>query len=221
MICGIDEAGRGPCVGPLVVAGVAMATDSDLIKIQVRDSKKLTPTKRAILAEKIKKLAKHYELIIVPAADIDDLRKTMTLNELEVHLFSNIIEKLKPDVCYIDSADVNEERFGRDILAHLSFQPTMISKHRADEQYPVVSAASILAKTTRDAEIKKIADELEKKLNLPLGSGYPADPITKKFLQAWFETYHDFPPYIRKSWQTVSDIITKQHTKTLDDFQKK
>ena len=67
---------------------------------------------------------------------------------LKCSVFSKIIEKLKPDICYVDAADVNEERFGRDILSHLSFKPTMISKHKADETYPIVGAASILAKTT-------------------------------------------------------------------------
>jgi ribonuclease HII len=218
MICGTDEAGRGPIVGPLVVAGINVENDSELVKIQVRDSKKLTPKKREFLAKKIKELVIQYELIIVPASDIDDLRKTMTLNDLEVHVYSKIIEKLKPDICFVDSVDVNEERFAQDILSHLSFQPTMISKHKADELYPVVSAASILAKTTRDAEVRKIADELEKKLHLPLGSGYPADPLTKQFLKTWYETYHDFPPYVRRSWQTAHDIINNQKTKTLDDF---
>ncbi|MEM4257618.1 MAG: ribonuclease HII [Candidatus Thermoplasmatota archaeon] len=218
MIGGVDEAGRGPCIGPLVVAGLTVENDSEFIKMQVRDSKKLSPQRREILAQKIKEQAHRYEYLIVPAADIDDLRKTMTLNELEVHLFSKIIEKLKPPICYVDSADVNEQRFGRDILANLSYTPTLISKHRADERYPVVSAASILAKTIRDAEVRKIAEVLEKKLGIPMGSGYPADPVTKKFLTTWYETYREFPPFVRKSWQTIADIIMHTNMKKLDEY---
>ena len=157
MICGADEAGRGPCFGPLVVSGILVETDTELVKIGVADSKQLTPRKREQLAPMIQKIASKYEIIVMPAADIDDLRKTMTLNELEVFVYSKIIEKLRPDVCYVDAVDVKEERFGRDILSHLSYKPEMISEHKADEKYPIVGAASILAKVTRDEHVRRIA----------------------------------------------------------------
>jgi ribonuclease HII len=142
----------------------------------------------------------------------------MTLNELEVSAFSKIIEKLHPDVCYVDSADVNQERFGADILSKLSFKPKIISKHKADDIYPVVGAASIIAKTTRDENVRKIAQELEKKLNLPLGSGYPADPITKKFLKTWIKTYGELPPHTRRSWETAQRLMKENKTRKLDDY---
>jgi len=218
MICGVDEAGRGPCFGPLVVAGILVENDTELVRIGVNDSKQLTPKKREELAPKISRLAIKYELIVLPAADIDDLRKTMTINQLEVFVFSKIIEKLKPDICYIDAADVNEERFGRDILSHVSFKPQMISKHKADEMYPIVGAASILAKVTRDEQLRRIAQELEPKLNLPLGSGYPADPITKKFLESWVSQFKSLPPHARRSWETCQKLINEQKIKRLDNF---
>ena len=80
MICGVDEAGRGPCFGPLVVAGILVENDTELVRIGVNDSKQLTPKKREQLAPQITRLATNYELIVLPAVDIDDLRKTMTLN---------------------------------------------------------------------------------------------------------------------------------------------
>ena len=218
MICGVDEAGRGPVFGPLVIAGVTIQDDSELKEIGVRDSKKLTPNRREILAKKIREIAEKYEIIIISASDIDDMRKVMTLNELEVSAFSKIIEKLRPDVCYVDSADVNQERFGIDILSKLSFKPKIISKHKADDIYPVVGAASIIAKTTRDENVRKIAQELEKKLNLPLGSGYPADPITKKFLKTWIETYGELPPHTRRSWETAQRLMKENKTRKLDDY---
>jgi ribonuclease HII len=218
MICGADEAGRGPCFGPLVVAGILVENDTELVRIGVNDSKQLTPKKREQLAPQITRLATKYELIALPAADIDDLRKTMTINQLEVFVFSKIIEKLKPDICYVDAADVNEERFGRDILSNLSFKPQMISKHKADERYPIVGAASILAKVTRDEHVRRIAQELEPKLNLPLGSGYPADPVTKKFLETWVSRFGTLPPYARRSWETCQKLISNQKTKRLDEF---
>jgi ribonuclease HII len=218
MICGADEAGRGPCFGPLVVAGLLVDNDSELVRIGVADSKQLTPKRREQLAPIIQKLASKYEIIVMPAADIDDLRKTMTLNELEVFVYSKIIEKLHPDVCYVDAVDVKEERFGRDILSHLSYKPRIISEHKADAKYPIVGAASILAKVTRDEHVKRIASEIEPRLNLPLGSGYPSDPITKKFLKAWVTQFGELPPYVRRSWETCQQLIKEKNTKRLDEF---
>jgi ribonuclease HII len=79
MICGADEAGRGPCFGPLVVAGIVVENDTELVRIGACDSKQLTPRRRELLAPMIQKIASKYEIIVMPAADIDDLRKTMTL----------------------------------------------------------------------------------------------------------------------------------------------
>jgi len=218
MICGVDEAGRGPVVGPMVIAGVIFSDESILIENNVKDSKKLSPRRRRYLAKKIKNSAISYEILVISASDIDDMRKVMTLNEIEVNAFTKIIKKLKPKTCYVDSADVNEDRFGRDILDGLSFKPEIISKHKADDIYPIVGAASILAKTRRDEEIEIIAEKLEKKLNLPLGSGYPADPITQKFLKTWLNRYNKFPIEIRKSWKTTQNLIKEKNTKRLDDF---
>ena len=202
----------------MVVAGVTFESDLELVEIGVRDSKKLTPNRREILAKKIREIAEKYEIIIISASDIDDMRKIMTLNELEVSAFGKIIEKLRPDVCYVDSADVNQERFGMDILSKLSFKPKIISKHKADDIYPIVGAASIIAKTTRDENVRKIAQELEKKLNLSLGSGYPADPITKKFLKTWIKTYGELPPHTRRSWETAQRLMKENKTRKLDDY---
>lgn len=218
MICGVDESGRGPVIGPLIVAGVTFEDDSELKKLGVRDSKKLTPKKRQVLSKKIKEIAVNYDILVIPASSIDDMRKVMTLNEIEVYAFSKIIDKLKPEFCYVDAADVNEKRFGKDILSNLSFKPKIVSKHRADDIYPIVGAASILAKTVRDENVKKIAHELEKKLNLPLGSGYPADPITQKFLRTWIKTYGELPSYVRYSWKTAQNLIKESKMKKLDDF---
>jgi len=218
MLCGIDEAGRGPVIGPLVVAGVIFIDDSKLIKYNVRDSKKVTPKRRDILAKKIMEIALDYEIIIISASDIDDMRKIMTLNEIEVNIFGKIINKLKPDICFIDAVDVDDKRFRRNIMSRLSFKPEIISKHKADDIYPIVGAASILAKTIRDREIKKISEDLEKKLNLPLGSGYPSDPYTKKFLKKWLEKFGNLPPNVRHSWKTSQNLLKDNKTKSLDNF---
>ena len=218
MISGVDEAGRGPVIGPLVVAGVTFKDDNQLINMKVRDSKKITPKRREFLAGEIKKLALKYEILVISAKDIDDMRKVMTLNEIEVNAFTVIIKKLKPDICFVDSADVNEERFEKDISKNLSFKTEIISKHKADDIYPIVGAASILAKTKRDEEIRIISEKLQEKLNIPLGSGYPADPITQKFLKTWLENYEKFPIYVRYSWKNAKALLKEKNTRKLDDY---
>ena len=218
MICGVDEAGRGPVIGPLIIAGVLFEDDSILIDYRVKDSKQLSPSRREELAKIIKKIAQKYEILIIPAADIDDMRKIMTLNEIELNAFVKIIKKLKPEICYVDSVDVNENRFGKNLSEKTSNKVEIISKHKADEIYPVVSAASILAKSKREEEVKKIASTLEKKLNLPLGSGYPADPITQRFFRTWLDRFGKLPPHTRHSWKTSQNILKEKKLKKLDDY---
>jgi ribonuclease HII len=218
MICGMDEAGRGPVLGPLVIAGVTFDDEKTLNNLNVKDSKKLTPKRREFLVKLIKETAIAYEILIIPAQDIDDMRKVMTLNEIEVNAFIKVIKKLKPQICFVDSVDVNEERFGKNILSGLTFKVEIISKHKADDIYPVVSAASILAKTRRDNEVRIIADKLEKKINLPLGSGYPADPITQKFIRSWLNKYEKLPPHTRQSWKTAQNFLREKNIKKLDEY---
>jgi len=218
MICGVDEAGRGPVMGPLVIAGITAVNQSVLQESGVKDSKKLTPKHREILAQKIRNIADEIEVVIITASDIDDMRKVMTLNEIEVHGFTKVIKKLKPDLCYVDAADVNDARFGKNIEQYLSKKTQVVSKHKADDIYPIVGAASIIAKTTRDKEVKKIETQLTKKLDLPLGSGYPSDPITQKFLRTYVTEYGKLPPHTRHSWKTAQTIVRTVKTRTLDDF---
>lgn len=218
MISGVDEAGRGPVFGPLVIAGVSFSDDSKLKRFGVKDSKKLSPERRRKLAVKIKQTADQFETLVIPASDIDDMRKVMTLNEIEVNGFSKIIKKLKPDIVYVDSADVNELRFKSDILAGLSFKTEIVSKHKADDIYPIVSAASIIAKTERDEQVANIAKVLEKKIGIPLGSGYPADPITQRFLRKWVFKYDKLPPNVRHSWKTAKNVLKQNSIRSLDEF---
>ena len=218
MIAGVDEAGRGPVIGPLVIAGITASDDTALKQMKVKDSKQLSAKKRNFLAKHIKQIASNIEVVIIKANDIDDMRKVMTMNEIEVHAFTKVIKKLKPDQCFVDAADVNSKRFGNHISAQLPKKIEIISKHKADDIYPIVSAASIIAKTIRDKEIEDIAQVLEKRIQKPLGSGYPSDPITQQFLHSWVKKYKKLPPHTRKSWKTAQRIYQQHTRKTLDDF---
>lgn len=201
MICGVDEAGRGPVIGPLVVAGISVDSDEPLKKLGVRDSKKLSPIRREELELKIKEITE-FDIVVLPAAEIDLLREEMTLNRIEAKLFASVIEHLKPSTAYVDSADADEKRFGDLILRELVEKPLIVSKHKADEEYPVVSAASIVAKVRRDYEVKKIENEIGE----AIGSGYPSDPTTIAFIERWLREKGELPPHTRSSWRTIINI---------------
>ncbi|MDI6708412.1 MAG: ribonuclease HII [Candidatus Thermoplasmatota archaeon] len=205
IICGIDEAGRGPVIGPIVIAGIAL-DDRDIDKLTalgVKDSKRHTPAKREKLAEDIKKIA-NYEIIVITAQELNIKMEFATLNDLEVNCFAEIIKRLKPEIAYVDSVDVNEERFATQLLSKLDFNLNIISKHKADELYIIVSGASILAKVIRDNEIKKI----EQELNTVIGSGYPSDRRTIEFVTRLLKDKKE-SPYIRKFWKTVKRLSSK------------
>jgi len=210
VICGIDEAGRGPVVGPMVVAGVQIDNEDVLSDINVRDSKKCTPERRERLAKIIKSRARAVNFVVLHADEIDNLRSKMTLNEIEVEAFCKVMKSLKSDVYYVDSADVDEKRFARELMNRLDYNAKIVSHHKAEEKFLVVAAASIIAKTTRDRIIKEIERELRKKLDIPLGSGYPSDPTTIKFIEEWINRFKELPPHVRKSWKTIKKLSHKQ-----------
>jgi ribonuclease HII len=214
MICGVDEAGRGPVIGPLVVCGVCVDSDEGLRRLNVRDSKKLTPARREELAPKIRKIAR-VEIVEVPAEQIDGLREHMSLNRLEARIFASIIDSLCPKTAYIDAADADEEKFGRLVKSSLTREVEVISEHKADDTYPVVSAASIIAKVQRDARIR----EIEAEIGEPIGSGYTSDPETISFLERWTKAKKSFPPHTRKSWLTSQNIMMMNHMRRLDEFE--
>lgn len=215
MICGVDEAGRGPVIGPMVIAGVIVSDDVELMEIGVKDSKRLTPAKRSELFEEIVNIS-DYCVRVIPAKEIDTLRKSTSLNKIESNIFASIIDELcsEGDIAYVDSASTDEKRFGSEIKNMLENNIEIISKHEADDTYPIVSAASILAKVRRDTEIRKISD----KIGRDIGSGYPSDMKTRDFLTKWISENDELPPHTRKSWQTCKDMINKAKTKSLDDF---
>jgi len=214
MICGIDEAGRGPVLGPLVVCGVAVESDEQLRSLGVKDSKKLMAKRREELAPRIREVAK-VEVVEVSAEEIDAMREEITMNELEARVFATIIERLRPEVAYLDAADANEAQFGRMVQAQLTFGARLFSQHKADETFPVVSAASIVAKVTRDSRIR----EIEREIGEPIGSGYTSDPKTVSFLRNWIGTKGSCPPHTRQSWDTAQSLMKLKRLRRLDTFE--
>lgn len=222
-VCGLDEAGRGPVIGPLVVAGVKMKDESILEDLGVRDSKRLTREKRDMLAIKIRRVAEQVVVRKMSAELLDKMREEMNINRIEAKIFADVIKIIytsryndKPKYpsikIYVDSADASEKVFKSNILKNLSFNAEIVCEHYADEKYPIVSAASIIAKSARDEEMEKIS----KKLNANIGSGYPSDPKTISFLESWVKKYGTLPPHTRRSWATARRIL--RHELTLESF---
>ena len=207
-VCGVDDAGRGPVIGPLVVAGIRIEEEKldQLKSLGVKDSKKLSPEARLKLSVEIPEIVDEYHIVELEAAHLDRVvnhsPKFQRLNLLEARAMAEVIEKLKPHLVYVDASDTRPERFKNNILENLSFKPKVISEHHADEKYPSVSAASILAKVRRDSRIEELRKEYG-----DIGSGYAHDPITVRFLSEYYLTNQEFPPIVRRSWKTLRNIV--------------
>ena len=215
LILGIDEAGRGPVVGPLVIAG-AMIEEKDLKKLAslgLRDSKMITPKRREFLYTKLKKVLRGFSIVKVSARDIDTLRETRNLNIIEAEAMAKIIKESGADKAIVDAPQVSTGKF-RNILLNLAKNHTeIVAENKADEKYPIVSAASIIAKVERDAEIEKI----KKKVKFDFGVGYPHDERTIAFVKAAMD-HPEFSQYIRHSWVTVELLKGKKKQKKLEEF---
>ncbi|MEM0134038.1 MAG: ribonuclease HII [Thermoplasmatales archaeon] len=200
MLCGCDEAGRGPVIGPMVIAVVC--GESEIIrKVGVRDSKLLSEATRESMFKQIMEAAESVEYVVVNENQIDEATFKNELNLLEAKTIASLI---KPENEYIiDCPDVNEERFSK-LLVELSGNEKITSKHKADVNFPLVSAASIIAKVTREKEIAAIKSEIGE-----FGSGYPSDERTITFLKEYFREKGRLPPHVRRSWKTVNRITSR------------
>ena len=212
---GIDEAGRGALIGPMIIAGVSIIS-SKLTLLQesnVKDSKMLLPSTRRRLYDLIVGNAEKVSVLEVSPKEIDKYvkygKKLRRLNYLEAIMMAKIVEALNVGMVYVDSPDVKPERLTSDILSLSKVKPKIVAEHHADQNYVVVSAASIIAKVTRDRKI----DELAKEYGF-FGSGYPSDPRTMEFVKNWVEIKGNLPDFVRQLWKSLKKI----HSITLDEY---
>ncbi len=242
MPTGMDEAGRGPVMGPMVVAAYWTGDEEGLRRMGIRDSKVLSPARREHLASLLASRGAH-SVLVVPAASIDTAREHMTMNELEVMCFSSagasllsgrsvlssglpkgitvtVHGKVQGDpLVKVDAADVVEGRFGEGIRRGIldlvgDMELEVLSKHKADRDHPCVGAASIIAKVDRDLSIKGIS----KMLGTEIGSGYPSDPVTMGFLERWVLRTGSLPPHCRHTWETAKKLISGPMQSTLEGY---
>ena len=206
-ICGIDEAGRGPVIGPLVMGGV-LIDEKNIPKLEMlglKDSKLLSPMQREGFFERLSSLDYiKYDIIIVPPNEIDECLNSVNfnLNSLEALHSGLIINKLKPDKAILDLPSNNAEAYNEYVRRNLKVKCELQSEHKADANYAIVSAASIFAKVTRDREIEKI--KTEKRVDF--GSGYPSDPKTVAFLKANYNK-KEFSYLFLKTWGSYKRVV--------------
>ncbi len=197
LIAGVDEAGRGPVLGSMIVACVACTREElrELEALGVRDSKKLTPAKREELFEALGRY--RWEVEEITPGEIDArIEAGKSLNTLQIEAVCRLLKRIKPDVAYVDL--IGRSRGIRGAGCRV------VMERRADERYPVVSAASIIAKVLRDrklAELRRVYGDF--------GSGYPSDPKTREFLR---RHYPKLPPFVRRSWATVGRLAQRRLT---------
>ncbi|MCD6279562.1 ribonuclease HII [Candidatus Micrarchaeota archaeon] len=216
MFIGIDEAGRGCVIGPLVIAGLISNSQTKLKNLGARDSKLLVPSSRKKLYDLIS-TRYDYAVEYIYADELNDIMKRYSLNEIEAMYAAKLLDKLIPVVrqsrdnnnhdkikVFIDSPDPVPKKFENRILKYVKSglsDVEFIVENKADVNYPVASAASIIAKVSRDMEIERI----KKEVNYDFGSGYTSDPMTTKYLKHHFLD-KNIRPYIRKRWSTIDNL---------------
>lgn len=209
---GVDEAGRGPVLGSMFAAAVLVA-DPNVLPNGIEDSKRLSSDRREALADT---LLAHPRISIgvaeITPSQIDD--PETDLNTLGVEIQATAIDAVLADRrtdgasqtgdldVIVDACDTDESRFGRRVTDSVEADVSVTAEHGADDQHPIVAAASIVAKVERDAHVSKLAEEYG-----AVGSGYPNDSKTTQFLEAYVAEHGTVPPCARTSWKTCKRLL--------------
>ena len=213
-VVAIDEAGRGPVIGPMVLCGVMM-DEKDQFKLKilgVKDSKLLSPAQRIKVFDLLKNDIK-YKAIVVSPEEIDNalFSENTNLNWLEADKSVEIMNHFNAERAILDCPSNNKENYVGYIRERLKNKDMEIkAEFKADRKYLAVGAASIIAKVIRDKEI----DKLKKKYDVDFGSGYPSDEITQNFLKNNYDKYDFF----RKSWAPYQNAKNAKSQKNLGEY---
>ncbi len=210
MIAGIDEAGRGCILGPMVLCAATIdpMDEFKLKELGVKDSKKMTPKQREEMFPLVQKICKTV-VVKISAEELTRLMDRHNLNEIEAQKAAEAIAMSGSLTrVYVDSPDNVPEKFAARIIAYFpkgKKHPEIVSENKADDKYLIVGAASIVAKVVRDREIEKIKDEIGYDFN----SGYTSDPFTMAFL-AKHGGEAKVQKYIRHKWATLAKMRQKK-----------
>ena len=215
MRIGVDEAGKGPVLGPMVAAAVRAAPDA--LPDGVADSKRLSPARREAFDERLRASGDvAVRVAVIPVERIDDPETDM--NTLTVAAQAEAVAGVarRDDAVVADAGDVNEARFGRRLREGVETRGTAVTvtaEHGADDEHPLVGAASVVAKVERDRRVADLAAEFGE-----VGSGYPSDPTTRTFLREYVRTHGALPDCARRSWRTSADVLAAAEQSALSEF---
>lgn len=218
-VLGIDEAGRGSVFGSMFI-GAALVDETDmdaLDRLELKDSKELSDGQREAFVPQIKELAADTYVKEVAASEIDELRQIMSLNVIELNGFARLIERLDPDKVFIDLPEPDGDRFVKKIKEELDdayADLPIIAEHGADDTYPIVSAAAILAKSARETHCA----ELKEQYGVDFRTGYPHDDETIAFLKDHLSEHGELPAETRRSWSTAQRLQEAHEQQNLHDF---
>lgn len=215
MRVGADEAGKGPVLGPMVAA--AVRADPTALPDDVDDSKRVAESRREAIDRELRMADDVAVGVgIVEPAEIDSPETDM--NTLTVLAQARALAAVAEDgdSVVVDAGDTSESRFRdrvTEAVADRGVDADVVAEHGADETFPIVSAASIVAKVARDARIAALTDEFG-----DVGSGYPSDPTTRDFLATYVDDNGDLPSCARRSWSTCDDVLAANEQSSLGEF---
>ena len=207
---GVDEAGKGPVLGSMFAA--AVRCDPADLPEDVGDSKGIPDERRERLAGEIRESAS-VGVAEIPPARIDDPETDM--NTLTVAAQAEALAQVATDGLpgLVDAGDTDADRFGRRVADRVDAAVDLTAEHEADESDPLVGAASIVAKSAREAHVEDVAEEYG-----AVGSGYPSDPTTREFLEEYVDEHGDLPDCARASWSTCEDVLAAAEQSSLESF---
>jgi ribonuclease HII len=217
-VLGIDEAGRGPVIGSMFIGGF-VTDEKDLDRLEdlgVKDSKKLSDSRREEIREDLGEIG---DSIVeeFTASSIDSMMEGMTINRIEIKGFARVIDQADPDKVVMDLPEPDAEEFIDKIKKSMNSDSTDIeftAEHGADDSFPVVSAASIVAKSARESHV----EELHSKYGYDFASGYPHDKPTINFLERYLDQEGELPPETRRSWSTAERLVDQHQQNSISDF---
>ena len=231
---GVDEAGKGPVLGSMFAAAVRVPKPG-LLSADIDDSKNVASERREEIAAELHsadRIAVGVAEIPVARIDGDEDMNTLTV-AAHAEAISQVLgsEASAPEGVaeefprepegIADAGDTSEERFARRVADEVPTEVALTAEHGADEEHPVVGAASIVAKVERDAHVAALADEYAENYGpelAELGSGYPSDPTTREFLETFVAEQGELPDCARRSWATCEDVLAAAEQSGLGDF---